>query len=222
MYPPDTLEENGYFQWLEHDFEWYFDPVYCNFAHLEDYQRLALPNTGEYMHWEDYHNTCSTLRSEQEFVYFLETKWFKNFRSAESSERKRIERVVFYHAVKIAKECTHIFTTLLHTGYSEYLWSIRFDKTWYEDFACIYFEIWKLIAKQKMSFKGALDQVKEKGMCSLCRFELEAELDNDQQWWLGPGPMTRHYNIYVAEIDENLTDAEAYKLVMEAVKKFVS
>lgn len=43
-----------------------------------------------------------------------------------------------------------------------------------------------------MSFKDALDQVKEKGMCSLCRFELEAELDNDQQWWLGPGPMTRH------------------------------
>ncbi|CAL4936649.1 unnamed protein product [Urochloa decumbens] len=224
MYPPSTLEENGYFQWFEHDFEWYFDPEYCQCAHLEDYQRLALTDTGEYLHWDYYHDTCSTLRSDQEFVYFWETlasktEWFKNFQSAELSERKRIEHVVFYHAVKIAKECTHIFSTLLPSGYSEYLWSVGFDTTWYKDFACMYFEIWKLVAKQKMSLKDALDRVKEKGMRSFCRFDLEAEFRGGQQQW--SGPITHNYNAYVAEIDENLTDDEAYRLIMEAVKEFV-
>ncbi|CAN6291390.1 unnamed protein product [Urochloa humidicola] len=220
MYPPAILEENGYFQWFEHGLEWYFDPGYCLCPHLEDYQRLALPDTGEYLHWDYYHDTCSTLKSDQQFVYFWETlssktKWIKKFWGAELSERKRIENVVYYHAVKIAKDCTDIFSTLLHSGFAEYLWSVRFDNTWYEDFACLYFEIWKLVAKEKMSFKDVLDQVKEKGMQTFCRLELEAEFDRDH------GPITRHYNTYVAEIDENLPEGEAYKLVMEAVKKFV-
>lgn len=46
MYPPATLEEQGYFGLYELDFkEWYFDPEYCEYARLEDYQRIALPNT---------------------------------------------------------------------------------------------------------------------------------------------------------------------------------
>jgi len=44
MYPPAMLEEEGYFRRLEPHFEWYFDRKYCEFAHLEDYQRLALRN----------------------------------------------------------------------------------------------------------------------------------------------------------------------------------
>jgi len=42
MYPPAMLEEEGYFRRLEPHFEWYFDPEYCEFTRLEDYQRLAL------------------------------------------------------------------------------------------------------------------------------------------------------------------------------------
>ena len=41
MYPPAMLEEEGYFRRLEPHFEWYFDPEYCEFTRLEDYQRLA-------------------------------------------------------------------------------------------------------------------------------------------------------------------------------------
>ena len=38
-----------------------------------------------------------------------------------------------------------------------------------------------------MTFKDALDQVKEKGMQSLLlRVELEAELDSDRMWLIGP------------------------------------
>jgi len=79
-------------------------------------------------------------------------QWLKNFRSAKVSEQERVELEVFYHAVKIAGECTHCFTPLLHNGYNEYLWSVRYDKTRYEDSASLYFDIWKLVAKQKVGF----------------------------------------------------------------------
>ena len=41
-----------------------------------------------------------------------------------------------------------------------------------------------------MSFKDALDQVKEKGMRSSCHFELEVELDSDRGLLIGP--VTQH------------------------------
>lgn len=46
MYPPDTIEEQEYFEWCGHAFkeEWYFDTQYCKFAPLEEYQRIALPH----------------------------------------------------------------------------------------------------------------------------------------------------------------------------------
>lgn len=224
MYPPAMLEEEGYFRRVERHFEWYFDRKYCEFAHLEDYQRLALRNPYHYLDWEFYHKNCNTLQGDREYVYFWEklsskTKWLKNFRSAKVSEQERVELEVFYHAVKIAGECTHCFTPLLHNGYNECLWSVRYDKTRYEDSASLYFDIWKLVAKQKMSFKDALDQVKEKGMRSSCHFELEVELDSDRGLLIGP--VTQHYYTYVAEINGNVPEDEAYEKVMEAVKKFV-
>ncbi|KAG2545001.1 hypothetical protein PVAP13_9KG400095 [Panicum virgatum] len=183
MYPPAMLEEEGYFRRVERHFEWYFDRKYCEFAHLEDYQRLALRNPYHYLDWEFYHKNCNTLQGDREYVYFWEklsskTKRLKNFRSAKVSEQERVELEVFYHAVKIAGECTHCFTPLLHNGYNEYLWSVRYDKTRYEDSASLYFDIWKLVAKQK-------------------------------------------YYTYVAEINGNVPEDEAYEKVMEAVKKFI-
>ena len=36
--------------------------------------------------------------------------------------------------------------------FQDYLWSVRYDKTAYEDFASFYFDLWKLVAKQKVGF----------------------------------------------------------------------
>uniref|UniRef100_A0A0A8ZIV7 Uncharacterized protein n=2 Tax=Arundo donax TaxID=35708 RepID=A0A0A8ZIV7_ARUDO len=210
-YPLCTFEEKGYYHWFERDFEWYFDPDYCEYARLQDYQRLMLYNNGEYENWEYYRKTCSTLESDQEFVQFWE-------KLSCQIKRQRIERLAYYHAEKTAAEFPNIFSTLLHSAFTEYMWSIWFDNTWYKDFACLYFEIWKLIAKEKMNFKAALDQVKDKGMQSLCRFEMRAEIESDQ---LRPGPITRHYETYLAGIDVNVEEGYAYQLIMDAVKKFV-
>ncbi|RCV40329.1 hypothetical protein SETIT_9G044200v2 [Setaria italica] len=50
IYPANVLEDEEYYESYELDFEWYFDPQYCNYARLQDYQRLMLRNNAEL--WE--------------------------------------------------------------------------------------------------------------------------------------------------------------------------
>ncbi|CAO1941524.1 unnamed protein product [Urochloa humidicola] len=72
IYLANVLEDEGYFKLYERDFEWYFDPKYCNYARLQDYQRLMLRNNGEYEYWEEYREACSTLEGDQAFVQLWE------------------------------------------------------------------------------------------------------------------------------------------------------
>lgn len=44
IYPASVLEANGYFKSYERNFDWYFDPKYCNYARFQDYQRIVLRN----------------------------------------------------------------------------------------------------------------------------------------------------------------------------------
>ena len=42
LFPPSVLEDNGYYDHYECDFDWFFDPAYCKLPHVEDYQRMVL------------------------------------------------------------------------------------------------------------------------------------------------------------------------------------
>lgn len=44
IYPASVLETKGYFKSYERNFDWYFDPQYCNYARFQDYQRLVIRN----------------------------------------------------------------------------------------------------------------------------------------------------------------------------------
>ncbi|KAF8779025.1 hypothetical protein HU200_003131 [Digitaria exilis] len=133
IYPASVLETKGYFKFYERNFDWYFDPQYCNYARFQDYQRLVIRNNvsdvfivqGEYEDWEDYRNACSTLEGDQEFVWL----WDKLL-----SNTKLIESL------------------LTDSSYEDFIWSVRFDNTWYKYYAGFYFEIWKRVAKQKVQF----------------------------------------------------------------------
>ncbi|TVU44872.1 hypothetical protein EJB05_04333, partial [Eragrostis curvula] len=65
-----SLKDEHYFVLYENHLDWYFDPVYCKFARLQDYQRIVLRDYGEYEEWEDYRRTCNTLEGDQQFVQF--------------------------------------------------------------------------------------------------------------------------------------------------------
>jgi hypothetical protein len=75
---------------------------------------------GEYEKWEYYRRTCSTLESDQEYVKFWETLlsttqligWYITRTTCES----RIERLFYYHTLKIAAVHPNVYKTLIRSG----------------------------------------------------------------------------------------------------------
>uniref|UniRef100_A0A0A8XS28 Uncharacterized protein n=1 Tax=Arundo donax TaxID=35708 RepID=A0A0A8XS28_ARUDO len=202
---------------------WYFDPEYCNYVRLQDYQRLMLPDNGVYEDWEYFRETCSTLECDQEFVQYWEklsseTKRIADYLTAGLCERERIEIVAFYHAVKIAAEFANIFKTLIESSFTEYTWSVRFDNYWYNYYFNFYYDIWKRVAKEKMGFKDALRQVYESDRHFMDGSGIKAELASNGP---NPGPLEHDYETYFAKISGELPEGEAERLIMETVKKIV-
>nr|CAB3504038.1 unnamed protein product [Digitaria exilis] len=75
---------------------------------------------GEYEDWEDHRNACSTLEGDQEFVWLWD-KLLSNTKLIESlltDSSYEIERVVFYHALKIAAGLSHVYESLIHSGFN--------------------------------------------------------------------------------------------------------
>ncbi|KAK3119192.1 hypothetical protein QOZ80_9BG0715510 [Eleusine coracana subsp. coracana] len=211
-------EDGNCFVSYEYDrrLKWYFDPEYCNYANLQDYQRLMLRDYGEYEKWEYYREICSTLEGDEQFVQFWEilkqkVKWIKYCLEASRRVWQRFERVAYYHAAKIAAGFPSLFESLFSSGYSEYIRSVKFDTTWFDYYVDFYHLIWELVAKKKMDFKDALRQVYDKGIhYSLCRPELKAELDKlDSDKISNPGPVQSNYESHVAKIGGGVPDVRS-------------
>ncbi|CAL4945010.1 unnamed protein product [Urochloa decumbens] len=219
IYPANVLEDEEYFRSYELHFEWYFDPQYCNYARLQDYQRLMLQNNGEYEKWEEYRKACSTLESDQAFVQLWEkllsnTKLMEFFLTNRSYELLKRERVAFYHALKIAAELSCIYKPLIHFGFTEFICTVRFDHSWDKYYAGFFGELWKRVAKQKMNFKEALKEVYCEGKYIRGNFEWKYEFESSN-----PGPLEHLYNTHLIHIDEKAEEGAAYQLIMEAAKK---
>ncbi|TVU44912.1 hypothetical protein EJB05_04375, partial [Eragrostis curvula] len=143
-----SLEDEHYFVLYENHLDWYFDPVYCKFARLQDYQRIVLRDYGEYEEWEDYRRTCNSLEGDQQFVQFWDdlqkkTKWL-------------------IECVK-ADRCV------------EYLWTVRFETSWLNYYVEFFLTI---VFPGKTDFKEALRKVYEGGKhYPLSSSELKRELD---------------------------------------------
>lgn len=71
MYPSSILKE-GYLEYYEKDFEWYFDPERCMPAGLQDYQRLMLRSSRAYLNFDYYQSTSGTYQNDREFVNFYD------------------------------------------------------------------------------------------------------------------------------------------------------
>ncbi|KAG0543883.1 hypothetical protein BDA96_02G227300 [Sorghum bicolor] len=220
-YPPAILEDEEYFQWYEKDFEWYFDPNCCRFVGFQDYQRLVLRDDRQYLRWGEYHKTYMTYQGDQEYVKFYETvsretKWLENFVDASMDEWLRYETLAMYKAMKIAAGCNNILPTLIHTGFNEYLWDVKCNGT-YDDYASLYLEIWKRVAKEKMSFLSAVKEIHDQDMCSPCLIQMKIELGCAPT----SGGLRTNYDRYLADLDGEVEQNEAHSIILEAVKKFV-
>ncbi|XP_066392826.1 uncharacterized protein, partial [Miscanthus floridulus] len=182
--------------------------------------RLPLRCQTQYLHWDDYHKTYMTYQGDQEYVKFYETvsnetKWLENFVEASTHEWLRYETLAMYKAMKIAAGCNNILPTLIYTGFNEYLWSVKCNSI-YEDFASLYLEIWKRVAKENMSFLSAVKELHAQDICAPCRIQLKIELGCAPR----SGGLRTNYDKYLVDLNGEVEENEAHSVILEA-KKFV-
>ncbi|CAN6308807.1 unnamed protein product, partial [Urochloa humidicola] len=223
-YPASELEDKGYYKYYERYFEWYFDPEYCEYAGLQDYQRLVLrENNGEYEDWEKYRKTCSKLEGDQQFVQLWDkllskTKLIELYLSNSSSKPPIIERLVFYHALKIAEGLPHVSKTLVCSTFKDFIWGVRFKYTWYKYYADFFFEMWQLITKQKMNFTEALRNIHKEGKYRCCTFPWKSELEKKEP---NLSRVERECKSYLDRIGATANDDEAYQSIMDFIEEIV-
>lgn len=229
-YSSDTLRDEGYFEQYEMNREWYFNPEYCERSAFDDYQRLVLRCDVDdtYISWEAYHTACSTLKCDLEFLQFY-AELSSELKSIDDddveptkehfdAQRKRYDIKAHNEAPKIASHFCNISADLVHTGITDCTYISMFDLTYRKDLDCVFFEIWKRIAKDKVDFKDALEDLYKLGLYPLQHRFIKAELEDCP---LRSITMKHAYYTHVAHIDEKVPEDEVLVLIKEAVDKIV-
>ncbi|KAM0879902.1 hypothetical protein ACQ4PT_033926 [Festuca glaucescens] len=224
------LKEQGYFKHFEEDgtLDWFFHPRYLDCDLLNDYQRLVPRNYGgtEYARWSEYHKYLHSYRIEQEYVEYCEElfkqlEWMEDYLHFDRPSFKwdYISSRGALQAIKIAATCfTEISATLAYNGYYECTESMSYDLTWFKELDGVYFEIWLRVTQglQCMtfplnnllkSFKDALVEVYHLNRFPLRQNMMKHALDFDDS---------------MEEMEEQVKEDQAQKLIREAVKKLVN
>ncbi|RLN30452.1 uncharacterized protein C2845_PM05G02150 [Panicum miliaceum] len=222
-YPPSKLRANGFFKHYEKSLEWYFDLERCKDASFDNYQRLVLHGDRGYVDWDFYTSVfVNTYEQDLAFVRYFEavakqTKWIENYLGDSTIQWKRIKDVAYMQALEIAAGFPDVSPLLITYCFPEYICSIEYDydRKGLDD---LYFEIWKRVAKGKMSYKEALFEIHKEDMIPLRRVEIKNELENIPNMY----PVKKRYDAHVAGIDKMTPDDKAHELIKEAVVKINS
>lgn len=175
-----------------------------------------------YVDWDYYISIVNTYEQDLAYVQYFEavakqTKWIEDYLRDSTIQWKRIEGAAFMQALEIAADFPNVSPLLVTYGFPEYICSIRYDyaRKGLDD---LYFEIWKPVAKGKMSSKEALFEIQKKDMIPLRRVEIKNELENVPYRY----PIKERYDAYVAGIDKMTPEDKARQLIREAVVKINS
>uniref|UniRef100_A0ACD5T846 Uncharacterized protein n=1 Tax=Avena sativa TaxID=4498 RepID=A0ACD5T846_AVESA len=229
-YSSDTLRDEGYFEHYEMNREWYFNPEYCKRSALDDYQRLVLRCDVDdtYTNWESYHRTCATLKCDLEFLQFYEELSSK-LKSIEDddveptkehfvAQRNIYDIKAHDEAPKIAARFCNISAHLVYIGVTDSACSAMFDLVYRKDLDRVLFDIWKRIAKDKVDFKVALEDLYKRGLYPLQQRFIKAELEEHS---LRSITIKEAYYTHVSHIDEKVPEDEVLVLIKEAIDKIV-
>lgn len=216
QYPSSKLYDEGFFEYYEESLEWYFDPELCKHAHFDDYQRITLRSCGKYLDWERYHSTLNTYEQDMAYVQYCEvlaneTKWIEDMGDS-THRRNRIQDVVYIQFLETAVRFPNVSPLLVSYGFREHIRSMEFDHS-HKGLDGLYFEIWKRVAKGKMSFREALLEVHRKDMFPPLSIRIKLELEHTE-WG---HRMKDFYDAHVAGIDKMASDDKALELITEAV-----
>ncbi|CAN6329819.1 unnamed protein product, partial [Urochloa humidicola] len=145
------------------------------------------------------------------------TKWIEDYLGESKIKWQRIRSLALMQALEIAAGFHNVSPHLVTYGFKEYINSIQHDYS-AKGLDGLYFEIWKRVAKGKMSFKEALLEIDMKDLFPSRSFEIKLELENNP----GSSPIKDYYDARVAVIDKMASDDKARQLIREVIGKSVS
>ncbi|XP_044971395.1 uncharacterized protein LOC123433579 [Hordeum vulgare subsp. vulgare] len=223
-YPPQALEEAYYFSDYDQDgtIDWYFDPDLSVHSYLSDYHRLVLKNGDgtRYLDWEKYCSWFTTYETDEEYLKYFEEiskriKWIKRYMEFEggSPEWISMEAIGFRQAVEIAVDFPHMSYDLVFTAYMDHISNTRFDYFDREETDPLLFEIWKRAAKQKITFRKALDQIQQVNMFPRHEKCIQFILDNSSTYTR----LQYTFDTCVEGISDETPEDEGRMLITKAV-----
>lgn len=217
-YTDDELLNESYFEGLEDDesFEWYIHREDTHNIELNDYQRIVPRNflprrSGNLYRYHDEYRSCyHTYKIDDVYVkYYAEIskkiKWIADFLHLDRRTKDWIEwdTRAWRQALRIATGFPHMTVHLAGFAYDEYITELEMDAT-LKDIDLLYFEIWRLVAKENRTYKEAVKEVYESGKFPIHKTVLHAELNGGHVF------VTMQQMIYsvVLEGGIDLTDEE--------------
>ncbi|VAH85986.1 unnamed protein product [Triticum turgidum subsp. durum] len=183
QYPPDLPLDNHRLYLEDEALGWWFDLGTSSPATLSDYQRLVPCNEGgvEYESWSEYREFYSTPETDRDYLLYWDTivkdlKWIEEHALKGYMEWSELRGKAWRQAVRIATRFENIPLRLAYYGFQEYTTSryLAFVK----DLDSVFFEIWKLVNRQQMSFRDAMEHVYEENPFPLRKRDLEHELSH--------------------------------------------
>ncbi|KAK8458585.1 hypothetical protein SEVIR_3G400601v4 [Setaria viridis] len=205
QYPPSKLYDNNFFKYYEESLEWYFDLERCWNAQFDNYQRLVLHGFRGYLDWDFYRSINNTYEQDLAYVQYFEevakqTKWVEDYLGDSTIQWERIRGVAYMQALDIAASFPDVSPFLVSYGFPEYICSILSDYS-RKGLDGLYFEIWKRVAKGKMSFEEALLEIHSKDMFPLRSSDIKHELENTPCRFR----IKDYYDAHVAGIDKMIS-----------------
>ncbi|XBI68751.1 hypothetical protein VPH35_047906 [Triticum aestivum] len=180
-----------YFQRLEDDekFEWYIHRADTHNVELNDYQRIVPRNflpgrSGNlYCYHDEYRSRYHTYKIDDVYVkYYAEIskkiKWIADFLHLDRRTKDWIEwdTRAWRQALRIATGFPHMTEKLAGYAYDEYITEMEMDAS-LKDIDLLYFEIWRLVAKENRTYKEAVKEVYESGEFPVHKAVLHSELN---------------------------------------------
>ncbi|XBI22771.1 hypothetical protein VPH35_063755 [Triticum aestivum] len=174
-YPPELALDNHRLYLGDEAFGWWFDLGASSPTSLSDYQRLVPCN--EYESWSKYREFYSTPETDRDYLLYWETivkdlKWIEEHVLKGYMEWHELRAKAWRQAVRIATRFENIPLSLAY--YALVMVMVAFVK----DLDSVFFEIWKLVNRQQMSFRDAMEHVYKENPFPLRKRDLEHELSH--------------------------------------------
>uniref|UniRef100_A0ACD5Z1C4 Uncharacterized protein n=1 Tax=Avena sativa TaxID=4498 RepID=A0ACD5Z1C4_AVESA len=190
-YSDDEIGDQDYFKHLQDDesFEWFFHNDDSWIPGLNDYQRIVLRNfmpgsvEPEYPDVDGYRELYHTYEMDAVYVKYYgeiskKIKWIEFFlhMDARSAEWRDMNTRAWRQALRIATQLPHMTVRLAAFAYDEYIHELRDDAS-LKDLDLLYFEIWRLVAKDNRDYKDAVKEVHERDNFHMHKRKMMTELE---------------------------------------------